>query len=744
MRRPFLGETQAAAALLFLLPVITHLPALLGYVQADPGLIMSGLARPQPISMFGAQYIDGNTGNTVQALGSLAAHDWLHGILPWWNPYSGAGLPLAASMQPGAFFLPFVLLLNANDGVMYMKLVLQIIAGLCTFAALRTRGLSHFAACVGGVLFELNGTFSWFGDAPIMPIAFLPMLIWGIEKLRADPSGLSSGGLMLVALALAFSLVAGFPQTAFLDGLLAGLWALDAVCRISLQSGARAAAVFIGRLTAGAICGLLLAAPATVPFLSYLRVGALGLHALSILGSLSAAQMPTLALPYVFGPIYADLQIGDWKQAGGYIGSTAMLLGLAGLMLARSQLGFRAILAGWSLVALAIVSGQPQFDALRLMLPILKDTTFCRYALPSISFASIVLAAMAVDDWTKGAWQTSFARRRLAIAAAVWLIGLCVCLARAWPRVGLVWPAKPFWMAGSIGLAMLSAGLCMLLLTRKPSRGQCMAFLGVVSLEAVLLFMPPVLAAPRSVEVDMAPLEYLRLHLGLGRVFAFDGQLVENYSARYDIASIDYLSMPAPTAWVDYVRKHLDPGSSAEFFGEGFGNGDALLNDVLDRHLELEQVGVSHVLVSAEPDPLQGADARAFRRVFTDGKASIYVLPNAKPYWDVQGGPCRILNEARDSLDAICDRRAVLLRRELQFDVWQARVNGHRARIAPYDDVFQSIDLPAGQSTVRFRYVPPDANLIAAAFCLGVLGLASMPLWTFRRRRSVHGAARLA
>ena len=44
----------------------------------------------------GLPYIDPNVGFTTQALGHLAAEDWLHGVIPWWNPYSGIKLPLAA------------------------------------------------------------------------------------------------------------------------------------------------------------------------------------------------------------------------------------------------------------------------------------------------------------------------------------------------------------------------------------------------------------------------------------------------------------------------------------------------------------------------------------------------------------------------------------------------------------------------------------------------------------------------
>ena len=64
----------------------------------------------------------------------------------------------------------------------------------------------------------------------------------------------------------------------------------------------------------------------------------------------------------------------------------------------------------------------------------------------------------------------------------------------------------------------------------------------------------------------------------------------------------------------------------------------------------------------------------------------------------------------------------MLVRRALFFDGWQATVNGARVPIAPYGDVMQQVALPAGASTVRFRYAPPYAGLCWALSALGLAG----------------------
>ena len=72
----------------------------------------------------------------------LSAWDWLHGMIPWWNPYTGIGVPLAGELQPGAFFLPFNLLLLLKEGLLWQRIAMQIIAGLgdlCALARARTQ-----------------------------------------------------------------------------------------------------------------------------------------------------------------------------------------------------------------------------------------------------------------------------------------------------------------------------------------------------------------------------------------------------------------------------------------------------------------------------------------------------------------------------------------------------------------------------------------------------------------------------
>ena len=183
------------------------------------GLGTISQAGPLP----GQNNIDPNIGFTAQALGHLAAVDWLHGHIPWWNPYEGVGAPLAGEMQAAAFFPLNAFNLLAN-GQIYFRLTLEVVTGIGTYLLLRRFTRSNMPAVVGGIAFALNGTFSWMFHAPGNPIAFLPFLLLGVEWAREGAIDGHRKGWVIIALALALSLYAGFPEVAFIDGLLAILW----------------------------------------------------------------------------------------------------------------------------------------------------------------------------------------------------------------------------------------------------------------------------------------------------------------------------------------------------------------------------------------------------------------------------------------------------------------------------------------------------------------------------------------
>jgi hypothetical protein len=112
--------------------------------------------------------------------------------------------------------------------------------------------------------------------------------------------------------------------------------------------------------------------------------------------------------------------------------------------------------------------------------------------------------------------------------------------------------------------------------------------------------------------------------------------------------------------------------------------------------------------------------------VYTDRTTEIIRMPHPVPYASAPG--CTVRALSRDEFEISCAHTARLTRLELSFPGWTATVSGARAGIAEHG-IFQSIRVPAGDHTVRFRYWPDGLtpSLYATAVALAVLiALAAM------------------
>ncbi|MHB1710642.1 MAG: hypothetical protein ACYCV7_04465, partial [Acidimicrobiales bacterium] len=249
----------AAAVLAANLPAIVHL------VTTNPLAFDAHLAPGASGLLPGLPSIDPDAGYTAQALGHLAAMDWLHGHIPWWNPFEGIGAPLAGEMQSGAFF-PLTLLLALHQGLLLLQVTLEVVTGWATYFLVRRVGVGRTFSAAAGVAFGLCGTYAWFSYAPIRPIALLPLALLGVERSLSAAAERRRGGWRLLAAAIAFSILAGFPETTFIDGLFVVGWALMRI----VGPGRACWRPLLAKVTLGGVVGVALSAPLVVAFITYL------------------------------------------------------------------------------------------------------------------------------------------------------------------------------------------------------------------------------------------------------------------------------------------------------------------------------------------------------------------------------------------------------------------------------------------------------------------------------------------
>ena len=577
MKLPYPKAPWQALFLLALVPFLANWTAVSGWLTVNPIYALSGIgadlaAGPLP----GSTSLDPNAGTTTQALGRFAAAEWLSGRIPWWNPYSGVGLPLAAEGQNQALFLPFVLLLAFHNGPLLLLLALQEVTAFSTYALLRQVALSRTAAWIGGALFAVNGTFAWFGDGPMMPVAFAPMLLAGIEMewraVQGGPRVRRIHGWMVAAIAVAFSLYAGFPETAYLDGLLGGAWSLLRL--VQCAPGRRL--IFATRIAAGAITGLLLAAPFIVPFVHMLSASDLGMHVHDI-GAVAAppAALPALVMPHVLGPQSfgwddpTGVLLWLWSFLGGYTSLPILLLAVVAVASPGiPSRGLRWLLAAWCVLMVGASFGVPGITQLVYRIPGLSQVQVYRYSPPSWQLAVIVLAAMAVNDWQCGLVRP----KRVAVAFAMALGAGTAALGAASSSVSYLLASAVHydrWLITSVAAAAVLTSTVSLLLVAKPGASRAVLLAAVVLVDGVTLFSVPRLAGFSKAGLDMTAVSYLKEHLGLQRFYTL-GPLVPNYPAFFELASINSNYLPTPRIWAEHVRTALDALTDPNTFSGSF------------------------------------------------------------------------------------------------------------------------------------------------------------------------------
>ncbi|MCU1395092.1 MAG: putative rane protein [Ilumatobacteraceae bacterium] len=715
-----------AASIVVMVVIVANAMPLTGVVDINPFDVRAALDTNQPESWLPGQHtIDPNDGFTADALGHAAAESWLHGHVPYWNSDEGLGTPLAGEMQAGAFS-PFVLLLHFSDGLLYLHVLLEIIAGVATLFFLTQLGLRRGAATLGGVLFALNGTHAWLTNAVFAPIAFLPVIMLGVECCVARTRANRRGGFGLIVAGISLSLLAGFPEVAYIDALLVvgwsavRLWQMDRSRRLHL----------IGKLAGGVSLGVMIAAPALVAFSDFVANADVGAHG----GALAAAHLNsdflfTLVLPYSAGMIAATGTANSqvfWGSVGGYLGMSVVALALYGLFQRRSRAA-QVLLAGVVVVLVVRIFGLVSAVTTVLnKIPGVSYTAFDRYSPPVLEFAVVVLAAFGADRLLRRERN----RRHLALAAGGTAIVLLAASLQARARVSEN-PAIEFRVALAVGSVLGAAvvGFGILACAAMPERFRWAprAACGLAALEVVVLFALPQLSANHNdPRIDRAPIEFLRDHLGTSRFFSL-GPISPNYGSALGIAQINVNDLPVPKRWGPYVVSQLNSNAIPGVF-TGYSpadpNGPDALSEFATHLAGYRSAGVRYLVTFHTAVPPDLAAQLSLQQVLSSPGADIFELPDPTPYFTAPD--CALVSSDRTHAVVQCTRASTLKRLEMPMAGWTATVDGRSVRVDPVDDVFQQIALPAGQSSIVFTFEPPHirwawaATFMAFAILIGV------------------------
>jgi len=769
------GRNRRPALIACLAVVVAVLLAnavyLLGVRSNDPMLYHSGLGSPThgltdigPDSGHYPHTIDANDGWTVQSLGKLSAQMWKNGQVPLWNPFEGLGQPLAGEQQSAAFFQPFIMLNLLPNGSFLMHLALELVAGLTMLAFLRSLRLTWVASTVGGILFAINGVFSVMTNAPFNPIAFLPMVLWGVELVASDVRRRTRPrvGIVVIALGLAWMLSAGFPETALIQGLVIAAWVL-----VRTPALAPSRLRFLMWNGVGAVAGIALAAPLLLTLKHFLGFAFTAYHG-------GGERPPWKYHAYAFYGLFGEYLAGPFSSStlmngvAGYVTLASLLCAVIGLF-GRHPRGVKIMLVTLITLLMLNMFGVEVVNRVLYAIPGVDLVLLYKYGIILLVFAFTLLTAYGLDDLGRGRVRRG----------AVWT---AAAVTTAYVTAGVIYLAlsdrvsHPTWTSVAAGLF----GFVIMALTaafawgsrakaagpetggagtrpRPTKRAASAALVAglVIVAEAGASYATPQLNASPPKPIDTAPPAYLQEHLGTSRFFTL-GPIQPNYGSYWQIAELNVNDLPVPEKYSTYVMDHLRPPKGTPAYirpTRGFNpfmpyllvtrNSPAwgqkrILAAYGQQQAAYRDAGVRYVV--AAPGVVDGASASrlGLRRVFGSKKAEIFEDAAARPYYDTRGA-CRVEKQTRESVTLDCARPTTLVRRELSTPGWSATINGTKKHLpSGPNQLFQTVRAPGGRSTISFAYQPPHFRAAAALslVTLAALCLQLVPLRTRRRRES--------
>ncbi len=719
----FLHSRFFSPLIIVLFIVLANSLYLTGIFQQNPINRESGLLVQSSRLVGGLETIDPNEGFSTQALGHAAAESLLHGHLPWWNYNEQVGAPLAGDMQSAALF-PLTPLLAFGDGVLYFHIALEIIAGLATYYLLRRLKCGRAASMIGGMLFAVNGTFAWLGNAAFNPIAFLPLLLLGVEVAYNKVLSQQKRGWFLIAIALALSLYAGFPETAYLDTLFGCGWAIVRL----LQLRHREWKQFLGKFVFGMGTGLLLATPILTAFFDYYHHGFVGIHAGAVGNTgLPFASLPALVFPYLYGPIFAAMRFDGsgtiaawWSNVGGYITLSLVFLALVGLAVKGNRY-LKVFLAGWVVLMVARVYGFPELYRIIDLLPGMSATAVYRYVQPSFELAVVILAAFGLDHLWKG---KKLSKHQIIGIGGVLSAIVTVAVIMALHFQKLISSAPHHWIAliGSIGWGLVSV-VIIVICARSSLQYKKFMYSAVIALDALLMFVVPNLSAFHSAQLDTKPVTFLQTHLGSSRFYTL-GPIAPNYGTFYNIASIDTNNLPLPANWIQYITQQLNPNTNPVIFSGTYQtNPGGLSNkEALFKYMSgYRYLGVKYIVAPKNLITTSEAQINNLTLVLSSQSTAIFAIANPSPYFEMLKGDCTIKTVNKATVAVDCRQPGLLLRRELFMPGWSASAAGKRLAIKQSGSLFQSVVLPKGSYIVRFNFLPPGVLEAAGLMIIGLL-----------------------
>jgi len=244
--------------------------ALLVLIFISPGFFQGRYLAPVDTTHYVAPYLD----ITTQMLPwwNLSKEIIRSGHFPFWNIFSGNGLPLMANMQSAVFF-PLTWLFyvfNVRWALLLYSFAKLFLMGFFTYLYLKELKLNYYVSLIGAVMFAFCGAnVIWFLWPLTSVILILPLSFFVIER-YFNTNGIKTA--LWLAPITALGLFAGHPQTFFYIFLTIYVYTVFKcfTSGLAIRQALKELAIISGFY----FLGLLMSAIAVLPFLEYLKLSA--------------------------------------------------------------------------------------------------------------------------------------------------------------------------------------------------------------------------------------------------------------------------------------------------------------------------------------------------------------------------------------------------------------------------------------------------------------------------------------
>jgi len=720
----------------------------------------------------------------LEPWGEVAHRAYTDGDFPLWNPYEGAGAPLAANMASAALDpLLFAVYLHPTPLVWDLSIIGAFIFGAAAaYLFGRVLGLRVVAAVVGSAAFSLSGWFFMYSNNHFSrSYVFLPVLFLLVElTLRTR----RWWPVFALGVAVAENIYIGMPEASFF---VIGPAAVYATARLWQERRTMPVHISLARLGGGSVLGLMLAAPLLLLFLEYEPLS-FNIHKPEDnRGSEADPAMGILHLIAPWFPGAPEPPAGPRTWFGAAVAVSA-LAAVSGRHVTKRLHAWLFLVLG-----VAVLVKSYDFHVLEWVgrLPVAKLIVFPTFAAPVASFAFAMLAGIGVQVL----WDRDLRIRRFLTLLTLALIVLVVVLSKTDRLRVIVEERQTVW--GRAALFAVLAIAAVMVASWLGRRWAATVLAGAIIFE--LFWLAPFTIYGQRADPFLTPgwMPLVRAAQGAepySRVLGVDAKLYPDTAGAlglYDIRALDALYVGR---YWRYVRTFVLPEAYDRFTGdEGplprlHGNPmfdalgvravlseqdlgpvpslrllgrdrDTRVYKKIDAYPRAWVVHKVH-LVGEEDEAFDFLKARAHRRddAFIvdsfDPRLEAVVEHDGNTTDDrlrvLQSGPdaCTTRRPDRVSIqrysgDSVSLRvnagcAGLLVLPDTYFPGWKATVNGRDRTIYPTDGAFRGVTVPEGTSQVEFRYEPRGFSIGVVLAAAGLIAFAVIGLARWWRTQSRH------